>query len=206
MRRLLMRTFTPSTTTYCDEPCWRRRAFFGHLVEENLSVTNLIDSDFTFLNRRLAEHYGIEGIEGEQIRKVKLNPTSVRGGILTQASIAKVTANGTVTTPVKRGNFVLTNLLGLPPTHLHPVPVRLNQTHAVPRPFEKRWKNINRSRRARLVTARSIHRDLPWNASIQLATFELVIATVKVSRERSMWGCVFCTRITNWGVRWIHPV
>jgi len=91
------------------------RAFFGHLVEENLSVTNLIDSDFTFLNRRLAEHYGIEGIEGEQIRKVKLNPTSVRGGILTQASIAKVTANGTVTTPVKRGNFVLTNLLGLPP-------------------------------------------------------------------------------------------
>ena len=91
------------------------REFFTHLIDENLSVANLIDSEFTFLNRRLAEHYGIEGVEGETMRKVRLEPTSVRGGILTHASIAKVTANGTVTTPVKRGNFVLTNLLGLPP-------------------------------------------------------------------------------------------
>ena len=92
------------------------REFFAHLIDENLSVANLIDSDFTFLNRRLAEHYGIKGVEGEEMRKVKLPTTSIRGGILTQASIAKVTANGTVTTPVKRGNFVLTNLLGLPPS------------------------------------------------------------------------------------------
>jgi hypothetical protein len=91
------------------------RAFFAYLIEEDLSVTNLIDSEFTFLNRRLAEHYGIDGVEGEFIRKVDLDPGSVRGGILTHASIAKVTANGTVTTPVKRGNFVLTNLLGMPP-------------------------------------------------------------------------------------------
>ncbi len=91
------------------------RGFFAHLIDENRSVENLIDSDFTFLNRRLAEHYGIIGVEGETMRKVKLDPASVRGGILTHASIAKVTANGTVTTPVKRGNFVLTNLLGLPP-------------------------------------------------------------------------------------------
>lgn len=91
------------------------RAFFEHLIEEDLSITNLIDSDFAFLNRRLAEHYGIDGVKGEAIRKVTLDPTSVRGGVLTHASIAKVTANGTVTTPVKRGNFVLTNLLGQPP-------------------------------------------------------------------------------------------
>lgn len=91
------------------------REFFAHLIDTNLSVANLVDSDFTFLNRRLAEHYGIEGVEGEAMRKVTLDPTNVRGGILTHASIAKVTANGTVTTPVKRGNFVLTNLLGLPP-------------------------------------------------------------------------------------------
>ena len=91
------------------------REFFAHLLDENLSVANLIDSDFTFLNRRLAEHYGIAGVEGEHMRKVKLPADSVRGGILGHASIAKVTANGTVTTPVKRGNFVLTNLLGLPP-------------------------------------------------------------------------------------------
>jgi hypothetical protein len=91
------------------------REFFACLIDENLSVANLADSDFTFLNRKLAEHYGIPNVEGEEMRKVILPPRSVRGGILTHASIAKVTANGTVTTPVKRGSFVLTNLLGLPP-------------------------------------------------------------------------------------------
>ncbi len=91
------------------------RLLFRHLIDEDLSIANLIDSDFTFLNRKLAEHYGIPNVEGEEMRKVILPPRSVRGGILTHASIAKVTANGTVTTPVKRGSFVLTNLLGLPP-------------------------------------------------------------------------------------------
>ena len=96
------------------------REFFAHLITADRSVACLIDSDFTFLNRRLAEHYGIKGVAGEDMRKVTLEPTSVRGGILTHASIAKVTANGTVTTPVKRGNFVLTNLLGLPPNPAPP--------------------------------------------------------------------------------------
>lgn len=91
------------------------RLVFRHLIDEDLSIANLIDSDFTFLNRKLAEHYGIPNVEGEEMRKVTLPTGSVRGGILTHASIAKVTANGTVTTPVRRGSFVLTNLLGLPP-------------------------------------------------------------------------------------------
>jgi len=91
------------------------RLLFRHLIDEDLSIANLIDSDFTFLNRKLAEHYGIPNVEGEEMRKVTLPTRSVRGGILTHASIAKVTANGSVTTPVKRGSFVLTNLLGLPP-------------------------------------------------------------------------------------------
>ena len=91
------------------------RLLFRHLIDEDLSIVTLIDSDFTFLNRKLAEHYGIPNVEGEEMRKVMLPPRSVRGGILTHASIAKVTANGTVTTPVKRGSFVLTNLLGLAP-------------------------------------------------------------------------------------------
>ena len=115
-------TTTPDACLYPEYDDVLRRAmlaetreFFAHLIEDNLSVENLIDSDFTFLNRKLAEHYGIEGVEGEVMRKVKLPPNSIRGGILAHASIAKVTANGTVTTPVKRGNFVLTNLLGLPP-------------------------------------------------------------------------------------------
>lgn len=89
--------------------------FFACLVEENLSLSNLIDSSFTFVNRRLAEHYGIGGVEGQGFRKVELPEDSPRGGVLTQAAILKTTANGTTTSPVMRGNFVLTNFLGTPP-------------------------------------------------------------------------------------------
>ena len=92
------------------------REYFSHLIDSDLEVATLIDSDFTFLNRKLAEHYGIDGVEGEVMRLVSLDPRSVRGGILTHASIAKVTANGTVTSPVKRGSFVLANLVGTPPS------------------------------------------------------------------------------------------
>ena len=89
--------------------------FIAELVKENLSVANLIDSDFTFLNRRLAEHYRIDDVDGQQFRKVSIPESSTRGGLLTQASILKTTANGTVTSPVTRGNFVLANILGTPP-------------------------------------------------------------------------------------------
>ncbi|MDE2851061.1 MAG: DUF1592 domain-containing protein [Acidobacteriota bacterium] len=90
------------------------RLFLAELLAEDLSVGNLIDSDFTFVNRRLAEHYGIEGVTGQQMRKVAIPEDSPRGGLLTQASIHKITANGTMTSPVPRGNFVLANLLGQP--------------------------------------------------------------------------------------------
>lgn len=88
--------------------------FLAELLAQDLSVGNLIDSDFTFLNRRLAEHYGFEGVTGQQMRKVAIPEDSPRGGLLTQASIHKITANGTTTSPVPRGNFVLANLLGQP--------------------------------------------------------------------------------------------
>ena len=88
--------------------------FLAELIAEDLGVGHLIDADFTFVNRRLAEHYGIPGIEGQQMRKVMLAADSPRGGLLTQASIHKVTANGTTTSPIPRGNFVLANLLGQP--------------------------------------------------------------------------------------------
>lgn len=89
--------------------------FFAELIRNDLSINHLIDSDFTFLNRRLATHYGLDEIVGQQFRKVILPPNSLRGGILTQASVLKVTANGLVTSPVKRGDFVLSDLLGTPP-------------------------------------------------------------------------------------------
>ena len=90
-------------------------SFIRHLIRENLSATFLIDSDFTFVNSRLAKHYGLPGVFGQQFRRVDLPPDSPRGGVLTHAAILKTTANGTVTSPVVRGNFVLTNFLGTPP-------------------------------------------------------------------------------------------
>ena len=90
--------------------------FFNELIKENMSLTNLIDSDFTFLNRRLAKHYKIRGVKGTHFRRVALPDDSPRGGVLAQAAILKTTANGTTTSPVMRGNFVLTNFLGTPPS------------------------------------------------------------------------------------------
>ncbi|MBI1371396.1 MAG: DUF1592 domain-containing protein [Phycisphaera sp.] len=91
------------------------QAFFRTLLSENLSIDNLIDSDFAMLNQRLARHYGIDGVVGLAIRKVKLPADSVRGGVLTQGAVLKVTANGTTTSPVIRGVWVMENILGHAP-------------------------------------------------------------------------------------------
>jgi hypothetical protein len=90
-------------------------AFFSEMLSKNLPVANLIHSDFAMVNSRLAEHYELSGIVGEQFRRVSLPADSPRGGVLTQASVLKVTANGTVTSPVIRGAWVMKHLLGQPP-------------------------------------------------------------------------------------------
>lgn len=89
--------------------------FFDEVLKSDLSLTNFVASDFTFLNARLAKHYQIPGIEGTEMRKVTLPPESHRGGLLTMGSIMKVTANGTTTSPVLRGAWVLERILGTPP-------------------------------------------------------------------------------------------
>jgi hypothetical protein len=76
----------------------------------------VVDSDFAMVNGRLAEHYQIPGVAGQEIRKVKLPPDSPRGGFLTQASVLKITANGTTTSPVMRGAWVMKRILGQPPS------------------------------------------------------------------------------------------
>jgi formylglycine-generating enzyme required for sulfatase activity len=90
-------------------------AFLRELVENNLSVTHVVQSDFAMLNERLAEHYGIDGVRGDTLRKVPLPPNSRRGGFLTQGAVLKVSANGTVTSPVVRGAYVLERILGITP-------------------------------------------------------------------------------------------
>ena len=89
--------------------------FFREVLEQDLSLTNFVASDFTFLNERLARHYNIRDVKGHDFRKVKLPPDSHRGGVMTMASVLKVTANGTSTSPVVRGAWVLNRILGTPP-------------------------------------------------------------------------------------------
>lgn len=89
--------------------------FFTELLKDDLSLTNFIASDFTMLNGRLAKHYGIPGVEGFAFHKTTLPAGSHRGGVLTMASVLKVTANGTSTSPVVRGAWVLDRILGIPP-------------------------------------------------------------------------------------------
>lgn len=89
--------------------------FFDEVLRNDLSLTNFVASDFAMINGRLAEHYGIPNVEGLAFRKVPLPPDGRRGGLLTMASILKVTANGTTTSPVLRGSWVLDRILGTPP-------------------------------------------------------------------------------------------
>ena len=90
--------------------------FLRELIDSNLPATNVVKSDFAMLNERLAEHYEVPGVTGVEIRKVKLPAGSPRGGFLSQASVLKVTANGTNTSPVMRGVWVMERILGKTPT------------------------------------------------------------------------------------------
>lgn len=89
--------------------------FFQEVLKRDLSVNEFVDSDFTFLNQRLASHYGIEGVKGTEMRRVALPAESRRGGVMTMASVLKVTANGSYTHPVHRGVWMLKNIVGRPP-------------------------------------------------------------------------------------------
>ncbi|WP_414660822.1 DUF1592 domain-containing protein [Horticoccus sp. 23ND18S-11] len=117
---------TPSTTLYNDyylddalteAALAETQMFFAALLRENLPARNLVQSDFTFLNGRLASHYDIPGVSGAAMRRVALPAGSPRGGLMTQASILKVTANGTTTSPVLRGKWIVERILGyeIPP-------------------------------------------------------------------------------------------
>jgi mono/diheme cytochrome c family protein len=88
--------------------------FFDSVMREDRSVIDLLNADYTFVNERLARHYGIPGIYGSQFRRIKV-PSESRRGILGQASILTVTSYPNRTSPVERGKWVLTNLLGVPP-------------------------------------------------------------------------------------------
>jgi Protein of unknown function (DUF1592)/Protein of unknown function (DUF1588)/Protein of unknown function (DUF1585)/Protein of unknown function (DUF1587)/Protein of unknown function (DUF1595)/Planctomycete cytochrome C len=113
---------SPSTTLYSDyyiddalqeSALAETRLFFADLLANDRPARNVVDSDYTFLNDRLAAHYGIPGVTGVAMRRVPLPAGSPRGGLMTQASVLKITANGTSTSPVLRGKWVRERIMGL---------------------------------------------------------------------------------------------
>ncbi|MES2474647.1 MAG: DUF1592 domain-containing protein [Verrucomicrobiota bacterium] len=127
---------------------------FEHLLDHDESMLGLIDNDSTFLNEELANHYGVPGVQGREMRLVKLPSDSPRGGVLTMGTVLSVTSNPTRTSPVKRGLFVLDNILGTPPP---PPPPDIPSLEA----SEKTQDGEDRSLREALA----LHREKPLCAS-----------------------------------------
>jgi hypothetical protein len=116
-----IRNSTPDPATYSnfDEELRRAMAeetelFFAEVAGKDMSILTFLDAGFTFLNERLARHYGISGVEGPAMRRVELSERR-RGGVLTQGTVLTVTSNPTRTSPVKRGRWILEQILGSPP-------------------------------------------------------------------------------------------
>jgi mono/diheme cytochrome c family protein len=129
---------------------------FDYIIHEDRSLLELLDSDYTFLNERLARHYGLTdlGVTGDEMRLVKLPPDSPRGGVITHGSVLAVTSNPTRTSPVKRGLFILDNLLGMPP--------------APPPPDIPPLEDAARAMKEKTLTLRetlALHREAPLCAS-----------------------------------------
>jgi mono/diheme cytochrome c family protein len=129
-----LKTMTPDPTAFPGFDDSLRSAmlqetelFFGAIVREDRSLLDFLDADFTFVNGRLAKHYGIPGVQGEQFQRVKLTDGR-RGGLLTQASVLTVTSNPTRTSPVKRGKWILENILNAPPPPPPPNVPELKET------------------------------------------------------------------------------
>jgi len=127
---------------------------FAHILRGDRSALELIDSDYTFLNERLAKHYGITNVTGNEMRRVALPEDNPRGGVLTHGSVLIVTSNPTRTSPVKRGLFILDNILGTPPP---PPPAN------VP-PLEESEKEAE-GRQPTLREVLAIHREKPLCSS-----------------------------------------
>ena len=112
---------TPDPALYPEYDAWlhdsmlaETRGDFRRMLERDIGVRGLIQGETALVNQRLAELYGLRGVTGSAFREVKLPPGSPRGGLLTQASVLKVTANGTATSPVQRGVWVMERILGIP--------------------------------------------------------------------------------------------
>ena len=120
-------------------------AYLNHLIQNNRSVGEIIDSRYTFLNSHLASYYGIKNVEGGTMTKVSLKPQDHRGGILTHGSVLKVTANGTQTSPVTRGTWISERILGIeippPPANVPAIEPDLRGTSTIREQLQKHQNN-----------------------------------------------------------------
>jgi hypothetical protein len=137
--------------------------FFEQVLVRNLPVSTFLDSEFVMVNDRLAAHYGIAGVDGDQFRKVSLSKESPRGGLLGQASILKLTSNGTRTSPVVRGVWVLENLLGDPPSppppDVEPIEPDVRGTKTIPEMLAKHRE---------IETCNDCHQKIdPWGLALE---------------------------------------
>ena len=144
---------------------------FDYIVRDDRSFLEMLDADYTFLNERLARYYGIEGVDGDRMRKVDLPPESPRGGVLTQGTVLAVTSNPDRTSPVKRGLYILENLRGSPPP---PPPPDIPSLEESGRSIEGRKPTL----RETLV----LHRDHPECASCHARMDPLGLAHGELQR------------------------
>lgn len=129
-----LRIATPDAKTFPDYDDELRaamqretEAFFENVIRHDRSVLDFLNADYTFVNERLARHYGFKGVKGGEFRRVSLKGTG-RAGVLTQGAILTLTSNPTRTSPVKRGKYVLENILGTPPPPPPPDVPELKET------------------------------------------------------------------------------
>ena len=138
-------------------------AFFSRVLQDNRSVTEFLDSDFVVINERLAEHYGLEDVKGDDFREVELPASNPRGGLLGQASILKLTSNGTRTSPVVRGVWILENILGDPPA---PAPADVEPIEPDVRGTKTIYDMLSRHRE--IETCADCHRSIdPWGFGLE---------------------------------------
>ena len=118
-------------------------AYFGYVVREDRSVLEFLKSNYTFVNAALAPVYGLSSVTGLEMPKVELAENDPRGGVLTMGSVLTVTSNPTRTSPVKRGKWILENILGLP-------------TAPPPPNRHRRFHQQNKNRRSSLDATRGV--------------------------------------------------
>ena len=137
-------------TTCARLSAGKRNCFSRRVLREDRSVLDLLKADYTFLNERLAKHYGIPHVYGSRFRRVALATDSERGGLLRQGSILTVTSYATRTSPVIRGKWILENLLGTPPPPPPPNVPALEGQYGLRQPLPVRAAPGRASRQCRL--------------------------------------------------------